>query len=35
MSLLAGAVLAVYVGVITFNIFGLIAVPATRSVCCV
>ncbi len=35
MSLLAGAVLAVYVGVIAFNIFGLIAVPATRSVCCV
>ncbi len=27
MSLLAGAVLAVHVGVIAFNIFGLIAVP--------
>jgi hypothetical protein len=27
MSLLAGAVLAVHVGVIAFNVFGLIAVP--------
>jgi hypothetical protein len=35
MSLLAGAVLAVYVGVIAFNIFGLIVVHTTRSVCCV